>query len=63
MPRVLESKWLGFLTELDGLLSEEYGFHCIGGFAVITEYRLPRTSKDLDYYRMTPANKAKELER
>jgi hypothetical protein len=62
MPPVLESRWLEFLTELDGLLNAEYGFHCIGGFAVIAQYGLPRTSNDLDYYTMTPADKAGELE-
>jgi hypothetical protein len=63
MPQVLESRWLEFLTELDSLLDEEYTFHCIGGFAVIAAYGLPRSSNDLDYYTMTPADKAGELER
>ena len=62
MPPALESPWLEFLTELDSLLTEDHQFHCIGGFAVITAYGLPRSSNDLDYYSMTPADKAAELE-
>jgi|SRR6266849_5719091 len=54
--------WTDFLDELDSLLDEPVQFHCIGGFAVVAAYRLPRGTNDLDYYSLVPANRARDLQ-
>lgn len=58
----LDPPWTGFLEELDGLLDEPFEFHCIGGFAVVAEYGLPRGTNDLDYYSLIPADRIRDLE-
>jgi Nucleotidyltransferase of unknown function (DUF6036) len=58
-----EPPWSGFLEELDDLLDEPFEFHCIGGFAVVVEYGLPRGTNDLDYFTLVPANRITELEK
>lgn len=50
----LPKPWEAFLTELDGLLSEPIELHCIGGFALVVGYGLPRATKDLDYRTVIP---------
>lgn len=49
MPPDLHAPWKQFLGELDGLLNEPIQLHCIGGFAVVAAYGLPRSTNDLDY--------------
>jgi Nucleotidyltransferase of unknown function (DUF6036) len=46
--------WKRFLEELDALLSEPIVLHCIGGFAVVAAYHLPRSTNDLDYFTLIP---------
>ena len=58
----LDPPWSGFLEELDNLLDEPFEFHCIGGFAVVVQYGLPRGTNDLDYFTLVPANRIAELE-
>lgn len=60
-PELLQP-WAGFLEELDDLLDEPCVLHCIGGFAIVAAYRLPRSTKDLDFYCAIP-NCTRELER
>lgn len=55
-------EWAAFLNELDDLLPEPIELHCIGGFAVVAAYGLPRSTNDLDYYSITPCNRVVELE-
>lgn len=62
MPPNLPSPWKEFLEELDGLLSEPIELHCIGGFAVVTAYGLPRSTNDLDYFSLEPCNLAREVQ-
>lgn len=52
----LPSPWSEFLTEVDGILSEQLDLHCVGGFVVAYFYGFPRTTGDLDYYTAVPAN-------
>lgn len=59
----LPSPWNGFLHELDRLLDAPIELHCIGGFAIVLAYGLPRSTNDLDYFALLPANRANELER
>lgn len=59
----LSSPWREFLTELDDLLNEPCELHCIGGFAVVAVYGLPRSTNDLDYYSIVPQHCTDELER
>jgi hypothetical protein len=59
----LLSPWREFLTELDDLLNEPCELHCIGGFAVVAAYGLPRSTNDLDYYSLVPQHCTDELER
>jgi len=58
----LPPMWAAFLKELDGLLDEPIELHCIGGFAVVAQYGLPRSTNDLDYYSITPCNRERELQ-
>lgn len=55
-------EWAAFLNELDSLLGEPVELHCIGGFAAVAAYGLPRSTNDLDYYSITPANRVRDLE-
>jgi hypothetical protein len=45
---VIPEPWHSFLKELDGALSEELRFHCMGGFVVTFLYGFSRTTSDLD---------------
>jgi hypothetical protein len=45
---VIPEPWHSFLKELDGTLSEEFHFHCMGGFVVTFLYGFSRTTSDLD---------------
>lgn len=55
--------WGEFLTELDTLLDEPIELHCIGGFAVVVGYGLPRGTNDLDYRTLIPHNRINDLQR
>jgi hypothetical protein len=57
------SPWKEFLGELDALLDEPIELHCIGGFAVVAAYGLPRSTNDLDYFSLVPRNRVSDLER
>jgi hypothetical protein len=50
----LGSPWKEFLEELDSLLTEPVRLHCIGGFAAVAAYSLPRSTNDLDYFSIEP---------
>jgi hypothetical protein len=52
----IPSPWKEFLLELDGLLPEQVTFECVGGFAVVAAYGLPRSTNDLDYFTLEPYN-------
>ena len=54
--------WAGFLRELDGLLDEPFEFHCIGGFAAVVAYNLPRSTNDLDYFSLIPCNRMQDIQ-
>ncbi|MGB6199845.1 MAG: DUF6036 family nucleotidyltransferase [Candidatus Acidiferrales bacterium] len=62
MPHKLISPWREFLEDLDALLDESLCLHCIGGFAVIVGYGLPRSTNDLDYRSLIPGNRVRDLE-
>jgi hypothetical protein len=51
MPHDLPSPWKEFLQELDDRLTQPVALHCIGGFAVVA-YGLPRSTNDLDYFKI-----------
>jgi hypothetical protein len=59
----LSPPWSGFLHALDELLDERFELHCIGGFAVVAAYDLPRSTNDLDYRTLVPYNRISELQR
>lgn len=59
----LPPPWREFLTELDDLFDEPLQFHCIGGFAVVAAYGLPRSTNDRDYFTLIPCDRARKLER
>jgi hypothetical protein len=50
------SPWKEFPLELDALLPEPVTFECVGGFAVVVAYALPRSTNDLDYFTLEPSN-------
>jgi hypothetical protein len=59
----LPQPWAVFLRELDGLLDEPFEFHCIGGFAAVVAYGLPRSTNDLDYCSLIPCNRIPDIQR
>jgi hypothetical protein len=59
----LPQPWAAFLRELDALLEQETRLHCLGGFAAVAAYGLPRATADLDYYSLTPYDRLGDLQR
>jgi hypothetical protein len=59
----LPSPWREFLGKLDALLDEPIELHCIGGFALVAGYGLPRSTNDLDYRSLVPYNRINDLQR
>ncbi len=59
----LPSPWKEFLDDLDFVLAEPFTLHCIGGFAAVVGYGLPRSTNDLDYRSLVPYNRILEFER
>ncbi len=51
------------MQELDSSLNEPFELHCIGGFAVVAAYGLPRSTNDLDYFTLVPNNCVPDLEK
>jgi hypothetical protein len=47
-PEAIPEPWYSFLKELANTLSEEFHFHCMGGFVVTFSYKFSRTTSDLD---------------
>ncbi|HKO03839.1 MAG TPA: DUF6036 family nucleotidyltransferase [Candidatus Acidoferrales bacterium] len=58
----LFSPWKEFLEEIDALLDEPFQVHCIGGFALVVGYGLPRATNDLDYRTLVPYSRMKDLQ-
>jgi hypothetical protein len=58
----LRSPWKEFLADLDSMLPERLELHCLGGFAVVAAYGLPRSTNDLDYFSLIPRSRARDLE-
>jgi hypothetical protein len=52
----LLSPWKDFLGEIDKALEKPLEIHCIGGFALVFYYGIPRTTGDIDYYMAVPAD-------
>jgi uncharacterized nucleotidyltransferase DUF6036 len=52
----LPSPWKDFLGEIDRALQKPLEIHCIGGFALVFYYGIPRTTGDIDYYTAVPAD-------
>jgi|SRR5271168_1447378 len=46
--KAIPEPWHSFLKELDGALSQELHFHCMGGFVVTFFYGFSRNTSDLD---------------
>jgi hypothetical protein len=61
--RNLPAPWSDFLAELDTLLDEPIQLHCIGGFAVVAGYGLPRATNDLDYRTVIPYSCVNDVQR
>jgi Nucleotidyltransferase of unknown function (DUF6036) len=53
---ILPSPWKDFLGEIDKSLEKSLEIHCIGGFALVFHYGIPRTTGDIDYYTALPAD-------
>ena len=56
-PETIPEPWLSFLKELDGTLSDEFHFHCKGGFVVTVLYGFSRTTSDFDVLVMVTTDK------
>lgn len=48
--------WDRFLNAIDAFVSEEFHFHCLGGFVVTQLYGSPRSTSDLDFLTMIQKN-------
>jgi Nucleotidyltransferase of unknown function (DUF6036) len=46
--------WLAFFEELDHQLRERLSIHCLGGFVLVHQYRVARTTVDLDFAAVVP---------
>jgi hypothetical protein len=46
--------WRPFFEELDHQLSEQVSIHCLGGFVLVHQYRVARTTVDLDFAAVVP---------
>jgi hypothetical protein len=62
MSAELPEPWPAFLGELDRLVSVPVALHCIGGFALVAGYGLPRATNDLDYRTLVPFHLLNELQ-
>ncbi len=56
-PEAIPEPWLSFLKELDGALSDDFHFHCMGGFVVTVLYGFSRTTSDFDVLVMVTTDK------
>ena len=63
MPNDLPSPWREFLQAIDDSLSEPIQLHCIGGFAIVAAYGLPRSTNDLDYFTLIPFKSVPEIQK
>lgn len=52
----LPSPWKDLLGGIDKALEKPLAIHCIGGFALVYYYGIPRTTGDIDYYTAVPAD-------
>jgi len=59
----LPKPWSDFLHDLDFVLDEPFQLHCIGGFAAVAGYGLPRSTNDLDYRALVPYNRILKFEK
>jgi len=59
----LTTPWKDFLEDIDSLLDESFKLHCIGGFAAVMGYGLPRSTNDLDYLSLVPYGRISDLQR
>jgi hypothetical protein len=50
----LPSPWKDFLGEIDKALEKPLEIHCIGGFALVYYYGIPRTTGDTTTTRPCP---------
>lgn len=57
----LPHPWPAFLRDLDSALPRKVTLHCIGGFALIAFYDVPRSTSDIDYIEVTPQEAANEV--
>jgi uncharacterized nucleotidyltransferase DUF6036 len=48
--------WRSFLLEIDGRLTEEMVFHCLGGFVMTQLYGSARTTSDVDFLTLVQRN-------
>lgn len=46
--------WRTFFEELDHQLSEPVSIHCLGGFVLVHQYRVARTTVDVDFAAVVP---------
>jgi hypothetical protein len=54
--------WEAFLDEVDARLSAPVELHCVGGFVLTAVYGVPRTTGDLDFTAVVPAQAVRFLE-
>lgn len=53
--------WLSFLNDLDSEIDEVTELHCLGGFAVVHAYGLPRATADIDVISVVPYSSSLRL--
>ena len=48
--------WRSFLLEIDGYVTHDHYFHCLGGFVVTHLYGSVRTTSDIDFLTLVQGN-------
>jgi hypothetical protein len=54
--------WHDFFVEVGTRLSQPVELHCLGGFAAVACYELPRSMSDVDYVDVVPPDARSEIE-
>lgn len=61
-PREMSVPWRDFLDDIDHALQQDVVVHCLGGFAMMVKYGVPRSTGDLDYIETVPDEAGRILE-
>src|SRR5438445_3083410 len=58
----MSAAWRDFLDDIDKALRQDVVVHCLGGFAMMVQYGVPRSTGDRDYIETVPNEAGRILE-